>query len=137
MTPPASAFTPVTAPVAATGPTAVTARKEAPTMPTAIQPNAVHRDQRPAPAPTFIDADAVAERLGMARATLMRRRLELEERNGFPQPLGWSLRPMLWRADQVDYWLSQQGLPRHAEPVVDPALVRAGKVRLLAEARRA
>lgn len=86
---------------------------------------------------TFIDANSVADRLGMGRATLMRRRIELEERNGFPQPVSWSIRPMLWRADQVEYWLSQQGLPRGREPKIDPALTQSGKVRLLAEARRA
>lgn len=61
---------------------------------------------------TFLNADAVAEKLGMARATLMRRRVELEERIGLPRPVGWSLRPLLWRKDQFEYWFNQQGLPK-------------------------
>ncbi|RWR32493.1 hypothetical protein D2T29_00405 [Sinirhodobacter populi] len=88
-------------------------------------------------APNFIDANEVAARLGMAPAVLRKRRLQLEERYGFPQPLPWALRPLKWRADQVEYWVQQHGLPRDAEVEVDPALIRSGKVRLLAEARRA
>ena len=85
----------------------------------------------------IITASEVAARMGMAPAVLKRRRQELEERNGFPQPLPWALSPLKWRADQVEHWISQQGLPRQAEVVVDPALIRSGKVRLLAQARRA
>ena len=91
-------------------------------------------------APNYINAAEVAARLGMAPAVLRKTRQTLEERHGFPQPLPWALRPLRWRSDQDERWLSQQGLPKSAAieaPEVDPALIRAGKVRLLAEARRA
>lgn len=87
--------------------------------------------------PNFIDANALAARLDMPAVVLRRRRLELEEHCGMPQPLPWARSPLKWRADQIDHWLSQCGLPRAAKVTVDPALVSSGKVRLLAEARRA
>ncbi len=84
----------------------------------------------------FIPSAEVADRLDMTRNTFLQKRQLLEDRHGFPQPMPHQQRPMLWRADQVDQWIEAQGLPRDIEDRIDPALVRAGSVVLLAEARR-
>jgi len=88
--------------------------------------------------PTFIDTSAVAQMIGCTPDEFLRRRIELEDSHGFPLPLPHWRRPLKWRADQVALWIEGQGLPRAAEvtPAIDPALIAAGKVALIAEARR-
>lgn len=87
--------------------------------------------------PVYLDAAAVARLMGLPSAeAFLARRLELEDRQGFPVSLPWWRRPMRWRADQVQLWLEGQGRPRGDAPDIDPALIASGKVRLLAEARR-
>lgn len=89
-------------------------------------------------APVFLDSEAVARRLGFGTtyAFLVRRR-ELEDQHGMPLPLPWWKRPLKWRADQIDHWISTQGAPRAAEAAsIPPELLASGKVRMLAEARR-
>jgi hypothetical protein len=93
---------------------------------------------------TFIDAKEVAQLLGLPdAAAFMRRRIYLEDFNGFPLPVPHWKRPVKYRADQVQHWLDGQGLPRAPETDIDPALISSGKVhvlgaqsRMMAEARR-
>jgi len=88
--------------------------------------------------PIFLDTEAVARRLGFDTATaFLRRRRMLEDEHGMPLPLPWWGRPLKWRADQIDHWISTQGAPRDADaPEIPPELLASGKVRMLAEARR-
>lgn len=91
--------------------------------------------------PTFIDPERVAQRLGLPNAAaFLRRRIDLEDRFGFPVPVPHWKRPLKWRADQVEAWLECQGLPRASDPDdsprIDPALLASGQVVLMSEARR-
>jgi predicted DNA-binding transcriptional regulator AlpA len=61
--------------------------------------------------PAFLTLDQVAERLALRPDTLRRKRAALEADLGFPPPVGWTTRPMLWRADQLDAWLDRQANP--------------------------
>ena len=63
----------------------------------------------------FWCAGRVADELGITRSAFLRRRAILEDEHGFPLPLPQSVRPMLWRADQVRAWLDAQGRPKEAE----------------------
>ena len=85
---------------------------------------------------TFIRTGDIAQRLAISKETFRAKRQLLEDRHGFPQPMPHTRHPMLWRADQVDAWIDTQGLPRDIEQRIDPALIRAGRVVLMAEARR-
>lgn len=88
--------------------------------------------------PTFIDTAQVAILLGLPGPdAFLRRRIQLEDDHGFPLPLPHWRRPLKYRRDQVEHWLKGQGTPRNTETPIDPALISAGKVALLAEARRA
>lgn len=89
--------------------------------------------------PTFIDTDQVAAMLGRSPAVFLAQRRELEDNHRFPLPVPHWKRPLKWRADAVEFWISGQGLPRAAADIegqIDPALIAAGKVALIAEARR-
>lgn len=87
--------------------------------------------------PTFIDAAAVAQLLGLpGPAAFLARRADLEDRHGFPIPLPWWRRPLKYRRDQVLAWRDMQGRPRGDDPEIPPQLLASGKVALLAEARR-
>ncbi len=87
-------------------------------------------------APTFITTAQVSQLLGVSDGSFRRRRAQLEDCAGFPEPMPHSARPLRWRRDQVLAWIQGQGLPRDLEARVDPALVASGQVVLLAEARR-
>ncbi|MDD8022433.1 MAG: hypothetical protein PHX82_04930 [Paracoccaceae bacterium] len=90
-----------------------------------------------APDLIFLDAEAVARRMGLPDGpAFLRRRLDLEDKRGFPVAMPHWKRPLKWRADQVDAWLASQGTPRDTAPDIDPALISSGHVRILAEARR-
>ncbi len=85
--------------------------------------------------PDFLDAFTVAFLLGLSVKQFRARRAWLEEVMDFPLPLPTSLRPRLWRADQVRAWTARQGLPGTAPPPPPPT--PGGNVVMLAEARRA
>ena len=85
----------------------------------------------------FVDAEAVASRLGFVNAdAFLRARARLERDQAFPLPMATSLRPLKWRSDAVAAWLDQQGLPRAQRP--DAASLRSygPNVVLMSEARR-
>lgn len=85
----------------------------------------------------FITAREVADRLHMTRGGFLGKRHELEDDHSFPQPMPTSSRPLLWRADQVDRWIDNQGLPRDEAPgAIDPGLLAGGSVALLSAARK-
>lgn len=55
----------------------------------------------------FIQADDVAELIGLADgAAFLRRRPRLERDTGFPRPLPTSQRPLIWSRARVTAWLS-------------------------------
>lgn len=87
-------------------------------------------------APTFIATPQVARMLGVSDSLFLRRRGQLEEFAGFPQPMPHCSRPLRWRRDQVLAWIDAQGRPRDADSDIDPALLASGQIVLLAEARR-
>ncbi len=84
----------------------------------------------------FITTAHVAELLGLSEGGFLRIRHRLADEEGFPDPMPHSRRPLRWRRDLVSAWIEGQGLPRDLEDRIDPALLAAGKVALLAEARR-
>lgn len=74
-------------------------------------------------------ADEVATILGMASGpAFLRRRAVLEADHGFPLPGAQSLRPMVWRREQVEYWAAAQSAPKGEDaspvPAVRDALMR-------------
>ncbi|MGR3522702.1 MAG: hypothetical protein ACU0FT_08105 [Paracoccus sp. (in: a-proteobacteria)] len=85
---------------------------------------------------TFVTSAEVAHQLDMSLMNFLRKRAQLIDDHGFPQPMPHQSSPLLWRADQIAHWIAGQGLPRDPEERIDPKLLRAGKVALLAEARR-
>lgn len=87
--------------------------------------------------PIFIRTGDVAQRLCMSKGRFLAARQRLEDEHGFPQPMPHVRRPMLWRLDQVAQWIMDHGTPRDVEDRIDPALIQQGRVRILAEARRA
>ena len=81
----------------------------------------------------FIDADDVAQLTGFSKGTaFLAARFRLETQEGFPLPMPTCRRPMKWRRDAVEAWVSEQGQPEHSAPVVP-----AGNVVLLNMARTA
>ena len=85
----------------------------------------------------FVDAEAMASRLGFdTTGSFLRNRDRLERDQAFPTPLPTCLRPLKWRADQVQAWLDQQGLPRDQR--INPATLGnyGPNVVLMSEARR-
>lgn len=87
--------------------------------------------------PIFITTAQVAGMLGLSDGGFLRQRTRLEDADGFPEPMPHCRRPLRWRRDQVQSWIEGHGLPRDLEDRIDPALIHAGKVALLDEARRA
>lgn len=62
--------------------------------------------------PVFIDAAAVAQLLDLPSGpALLARRRNLQDRHGFPAPVGFSSRPLKWRRDLVLAWLDRHGRP--------------------------
>jgi predicted DNA-binding transcriptional regulator AlpA len=87
--------------------------------------------------PDFIDAGAVSARLGIGRALFLRHRAQLEDQHGFPLPMPLPRTPMKWRADAVDLWISQHGLPAGSSAAAPSAAPRpVGNVVMMAEAAR-
>lgn len=88
--------------------------------------------------PIFIGADQVASILGLPDVNaFLRRRVELEDRHGFPLSLPYHRRPLKYRREDVVAWLAEQGRPRNkARDDIPAELLTSGKVALLAEARR-
>lgn len=68
-------------------------------------------------APIFIDTAAVAAMLGQDTAHFLRIRQRLEDDDGFPLPMPHWQRPLKWRRDQIEGWISAQGLPRADLPL--------------------
>ena len=59
---------------------------------------------------TFIPAPAVAKLTGYASGqSFLLARPRLEREHDFPPPMPTSRRPLLWRADTVKAWISNQG----------------------------
>ena len=86
---------------------------------------------------TFVSADWVASRLGfVSDGAFLRARARLERDDAFPLPMATSLRPLKWRADQVQAWVDQQGLPRSAMPDAATLRTYGPNVVLMSEARR-
>ncbi len=83
--------------------------------------------------PDFIPTRAVARTLGISVQQFRRKREELIEQHGFPEPLPHSLAPLLWRRDMVEAWKRTQGRPRSQQP---PPRPQGPNVVLLEEARR-
>lgn len=85
----------------------------------------------------FLTSAAVAQALGLVSAeAFLARRATLEAAPLlFPPPMPHCKRPLLWRADEVDGWISRHGIPATAG--IDPALIATGKVALLDMARTA
>lgn len=81
---------------------------------------------------TFVTADTVADLTGFTgAAAFLAARRRLERETGFPPPMPTCLRPMKWRRDAVEAWVSLQG------QTTQPGPVYAGtNVILLEEARR-
>jgi hypothetical protein len=86
---------------------------------------------------SFLTSAAVAQALGLVSAeAFLARRATLEAAPLlFPPPMPHCKRPLLWRADEVDGWISRHGIPATAG--IDPALIATGKVALLDMARTA
>jgi len=87
---------------------------------------------------TFINARAVARLIGMTSAhAFLVARIRLEDDLGFPQPLPTCLRPLKWRLDAVQAWISAQGQPRHQAPAEPDLRIAGANVVLMHEAARA
>lgn len=82
----------------------------------------------------FVNTDQVAFMVGLTTTAFRAKREAMIEDMGFPEPLPHALRPMLWRRDQVECWLTAQGRPRDQPP---PPRPQGPNVVLLEEARRA
>lgn len=82
----------------------------------------------------FITADDVAESIGFANGpAFLRARDRLEAENDFPRPMPTCLRPLKWRRDEVETWVTMQG---QSGDLPTPVITGTNVV-LLAEARRA
>lgn len=85
--------------------------------------------------PIFLDADQVAQMLGLSDGgAFLRRRERLQADTLFPPPLPITRRTYRWRADEVEAWLDRQG---RAQPQPLPALPLGSNVILLHHARTA
>lgn len=85
----------------------------------------------------FIEAADVAQLTGFQNATaFLRARPRLED-EGFPLPMPTSLRPLLWRREQVEAWIDVQGVPRNQRIDLTSLRDAGPNVILMAEARRA
>jgi predicted DNA-binding transcriptional regulator AlpA len=83
--------------------------------------------------PIFISTRAVAALLEMTPAELLRRRDDMQRDHCFPAPRPWRGLPYSWRRDEVTAWLDADAA--RPAPPIDPALLAAGKVAMLKEAR--
>lgn len=71
--------------------------------------------------PTFIKAPEVARRCGFnSERHFLKNRERLEREELFPRPLQTCLRPLKWRASEIDTWLASQGTPPGTDPVQLP-----------------
>lgn len=90
--------------------------------------------------PIFIDAGEVAARLSISRALFLRQRDWMETNLGFPVPVSWARSPMKWRANAIDTWILQQGLPAGQGPTTPtaaaPQPIPAGNRAMMEEASR-
>lgn len=85
----------------------------------------------------FIDAADVAQLTGFQNAAaFLRARPRLED-EGFPLPMPTSMRPLLWRREQVAAWVNVQGVPRDQRIDLTTMRNAGANVILMAEARRA
>lgn len=81
---------------------------------------------------TFLTSREVAELLDYDNPDqFYRHRQRLIEDHHFPEPVPLSLREHKWRADEVERWIENHGLPRVAGDPTGPNVV------LFREARRA
>lgn len=82
---------------------------------------------------TFIDTAEVARRLALAPGTFLRKQQTLVEDQGFPEHMPHCARPRLWRASEVEAWITRQGLPRAAvRPHVGGNVVRLERMAVTA-----
>ena len=93
--------------------------------------------------PAFIPAPEVARLLGLPdAAAFLRRRAGLQDHHAFPPPMPTSVRPLLWKADEVQAWADRFGnAPVANDLTLDPAVLAdamaTGKLHLLHMARTA
>lgn len=60
----------------------------------------------------FLNSFEVAQLLDLpSSVSFLARRAALEDQ-GFPLPCSWSARPLKWRRELVEGWISAQGHPR-------------------------
>lgn len=88
----------------------------------------------------FITSGHVAQLLGLDdAAAFMRQRARLETDHLFPYPMPTSRRPLRWKSDEVQAWISRNGRPC-ATPINAGVLAQAiatGKVHMMALAGQA
>ena len=86
--------------------------------------------------PMLIRSHQVARMLGLRSAmAFLTRRDRLEADLYFPLPMPHTVRPLLWKADEISAWLNRHGGP--AQPHIAPELLASGQVALLQMARTA
>jgi hypothetical protein len=87
--------------------------------------------------PTFVAAGDVAQMLGLTSASsFLGRRARLEDTLGFPAPVPWSRRPMMWRRESVQRWVDALGeVPSAALKLVPDQADAARRVVMLQQAR--
>ena len=89
--------------------------------------------------PIFVNASDVAQMLGLTSASsFLGRRAHLEETLGFPTPVPWSKRPMMWRRESVQRWVDALGeVPAAALDLVPDQPDAARRVVMIHQARTA
>lgn len=87
--------------------------------------------------PIFVAAGDVAQMLGLTSASsFLGRRARLEETLGFPTPVPWSKRPMMWRRESVQRWIDALGeVPAAALDLISDQPDAARRVVMLHQAR--
>lgn len=60
----------------------------------------------------FMTMAEVADALGLSYQAFVLRRDRMVADMDFPEPMPHSQRPLIWRRDRVEHWISCQGLPR-------------------------
>lgn len=88
---------------------------------------------------TFVTAGDVAHMMGLTSASaFLTRRAALEATRGFPSPVPWSKRPMMWRRDSVQRWVDGMGeVPSAALDLLPDRADAARQVVMLHQARTA
>lgn len=88
---------------------------------------------------TFVTAGDVAHMMGLTSASaFLTRRAVLEATRGFPSPVPWSKRPMMWRRDSVQRWVDGMGeVPSAALELFPDRADAARQVVMLHQARTA